>query len=270
MKKILLFIIGLFVLPICVSAEKYRISDLDLSIDVPDSYLVITRDNYKNNPEMDAYGVTPEYMEQVFTTYNAYLDAFDISTGKEIFIIVNPVNGDYSNYSKDVLEDLIPALESQYISLGATNIKIDIVNINGMNYFQVDYSQGGYYLVNYYLVYQNNGYNFQIQSSSILTDSDKNAYYNIVKTITFGEEEEDVPPTVDNEEPKQENNTNNKEDSEDNSNLFIIIGASAGVLLGVIIGLVVSANKKKNNKCKNCGVELNKDIMFCPNCGTKK
>lgn len=268
MKKLLLFIVCLFILPICVSAEEYTISELEIKVDISSNYLVITRDNYKNNPGMEALGVTPEYMEQVFENYNVYLDAFDSVTGHEIFIIVNPVNGDYSEYSVEELEELIPTLESYYASLNGENIKTEVVNVNGVNYFKIDYAQGGYYLINYYLVSNNNGYNFQIQSKTPLTESEKASFHKIIESISFGYDEE-VPPVAEDNDASSKDNLEDKKESEDqNGKLFTIIGASIGALVGTIISIIcLSKKKNKNNKCSNCGNELNKDIKFCPNCG---
>lgn len=229
MKK-LLFIICLFILPICVSAKEYSISELDLDFDIPESYLVITRDNYKNNPEMEKLGITPEYMENVFYKNNIYLDALDSKTGKEVFIIVNPVNADYSNYTKKELESLIPSFESHYESLGGKNIVVDVVTVNGLNYFMIEYSQSSYYILNYYLVLDNNGYNFQVQSKKQLTQTDRNEHQKFMESISLKDVVEgDVSTTV--------------EDNKDS--MFIIIGASVGVLVAVIIGIVVSSNKKR-------------------------
>ena len=270
MKKLLLFIMCLFILPICVNAEEYIISELEIKIDVPSNYLVITRDNYKNNSGMESLGVTPEYMEQVFKNYNAYLDAFDSVTGQEIFIIVNPVNGDYSEYSVEELEELITALESYYASLNGENIKIEVVNVNGINYFKIDYVQNGYYLINYYLVSNNNGYNFQIQSKTPLAESEKISFHKIIESISFDYEEE-VPPVVeDNDVSSKDNSEEKKEDKDQSGKLFTIIGASIGVLIGTVISIIgLSKKKNKNKKCSNCGNELNTNVKFCPNCGTK-
>lgn len=270
MKKILLLIICLFIFPFYVNAEEYRISELGIKINIPSNYVVVTRDNYKNNREMEVLGVTPEYMEQVFDSYNAYLDAFDLSIGKEIFIIVNSVPADYSNYSKSELEALLPTLKSHYESLGSSSVEVSVVELNGINYFMIDYYQGGYYLVNYYLVSQNKGYNFQIQSSTALTDADKADYRKIIETVSFGNDDaEENPPVIDDEEKTKVDDNKTGNTSKNNSMLWIIIGASVGVFVGVIIGLIVSS-KKKSNKCLICGIELNKDIKFCPKCGTKK
>ena len=69
-------------------------------------------------------------------------------------------------------DDLLYHPETSRI-LNGENIKTEVVNVNGVNYFKIDYAQGGYYLINYYLVSNNNGYNFQIQSKTPLTESEK-------------------------------------------------------------------------------------------------
>ncbi|WP_296891369.1 zinc ribbon domain-containing protein [uncultured Methanobrevibacter sp.] len=47
------------------------------------------------------------------------------------------------------------------------------------------------------------------------------------------------------------------------------------MLVPIMIGLgtasrMLDKDDEENNKCRNCGHELDEDAIFCPNCGTKR
>ena len=78
MKKILtIILIVLLLVPIKKKKKTYKLSDTDITVDLDDEYwVVLTRDNINDEEYLKQYDLTYDFMDSIFKSYNAYLDAF--------------------------------------------------------------------------------------------------------------------------------------------------------------------------------------------------
>ena len=99
-------------LPVTTYASTYTMNDTDVSIQIDDSiWYVFTRDNIKDNPELDELQITYDYMNDFFNSNNTYLDAvlyYEDGNYTELFIMKSEVDAgivNLSNYEeKEILE----------------------------------------------------------------------------------------------------------------------------------------------------------------------
>ncbi|MBQ9663395.1 MAG: hypothetical protein IJV40_09630 [Oscillospiraceae bacterium] len=110
LKRILSFILCvILVLPIFASTAyakslPYQISEIGMSIELPDHYDVYTRDMDMSSPLVVDYGYTEESLMEEFTSYNKYLFAYSIDNTSEFEIsVTGSYYDDFSSYSDPML-----------------------------------------------------------------------------------------------------------------------------------------------------------------------
>lgn len=225
MKRIMVFWLVLL-LPIFVLAKEYTISDINIKLDVNEDYIVLTRDNLNNNPDLIKLNVTEEYMKTVMENNNIYLDIIKNDLLYEILVVVPKTTPLFNNLSEATDEEL-STLKNTIIK--ETGDNMPIVYKNDYSYITVNYhDSNGYYNMNYYTVFNSRGYNIQLQKKTAITDSDKSDLNEIVDSITFIKES-------DNKEP-----FNYK---------IIILGVVLGLIAGIITYIIgTKIIKKKSSK----------------------
>ena len=225
MKRIMVFWLVLL-LPIFVLAKEYTISDINIKLDVNEDYIVLTRDNLNNNPDLEKLNVTEEYMKTVMENNNIYLDIIKNDLSYEILVVVPKTTPLFNNLSEATDEEL-STLKNTIIK--ETGDNMPIVYKNDYSYITVNYhDSNGYYNMNYYTVFNSRGYNIQLQKKTAITDSDKSDLNEIVDSITFIKES-------DNKEP-----FNYK---------IIILGVVLGLIAGIITYIIgTKIIKKKSSK----------------------
>jgi hypothetical protein len=111
MKKLIVLLcvtVCLFAIPTAVSAttatKTYKIQALNLKVDLPKDWLVVTCDTPKNDTVYDKLGKSYDKMQQDMKKYNAYVDLFDPSKNYEIAIFKISDNGKSydNNFKTDV------------------------------------------------------------------------------------------------------------------------------------------------------------------------
>lgn len=225
MKRIMVFWLVLL-LPIFVLAKEYTISDINIKLDVNEDYIVLTRDNLNNNPDLIKLNVTEEYMKTVMENNNIYLDIIKNDLSYEILVVVPKTTPLFNNLSEATDEELSTL---KNIIIKETGDNMPIVYKNDYSYITVNYhDSNGYYNMNYYTVFNSRGYNIQLQKKTAITDSDKSDLNEIVDSITFIKES-------DNKEP-----FNYK---------IIILGVVLGLIAGIITYIIgTKIIKKKSSK----------------------
>lgn len=225
---------GMVFLPVGAAATTFCVDGTDISIDVDDSqWYVFTRDNIKNNPELDELGVTEEYMENMFKENDAYMDAalfFEDGSFIELFIKmksedVGMVN--LSNYDDDevqeVAQDLAEEHDIEDYCVYKTRYKFVKLESYDKKY--------GYYLCEFFTVVNKDGYTLTFQSPTPFTDAQYEEIEDLIDSIRFNVDESL-------KEPNPFLNT-------------VVTRTLASAAVGGVAGLGIALFNKKKKKAQN-------------------
>lgn len=240
MKKIgyvfLLFMVMLF--PVLVKAETYAVPETDVSITIDESqWYVFTRGNIKDNKELADLGISYDYMNNLFTSNNIYLDAalFDENEEKnnlELFIRVVPLTEEVGNlhvYSESQIKEFGDGL----LNSGKFNMTEYKIYGNKYKYIEFEYTDLGYNIYQFYTVINGKGYNFTTQKVNPITEEDKTLIKGMIDTVTFKIDEH-----------------YEKAIGVDEAGSSIKESAIRGGIIGAIAGVVgaIAAKKKKSKQ----------------------
>lgn len=172
----------------------YQINELDMSIDIPNDYIVFTRDINANDPNLIAYGITKDSMISLMESGNIYLNAWDEDVNYEIIVtMVDSPLGDFNQFSDTTISALLSGMASTYKENDITYIKSEIYQHSQAKFLKIYISQpyngSTAYGLQYYTVYANKAINITIQSYSGSIDSTKESILKgIVDTAHFATE----------------------------------------------------------------------------------
>jgi len=224
----------LVLLCVPVMARTYTVSGTDISVEIDDSqWYVFTRDNIRNNAELDELGLTYEYMNTTMRSNNIYLDAvlfFDESDYVELFVVKEKTDSSeqIANLSKQP-NSRVEKLAKEAQAEG--NLDFCEVYKNDYTFLEIANSDIGLYLCSYVTVINQEMYTLKFQSTVPYTTENVEYLRQIVDSVSF-----DVDPALD---PK---------DSFFDTVLGkALIGAAIGAVIGGVIG-VISSKKKKAQK----------------------
>lgn len=251
-KIIAIFVLLILMIPSGVLASTFTV-DENMYIDIDDSlWYVFTRDNIANNKELDSLDLSYEYMDNFFKKNNAYLDALLIykDSGEILELFIRRVNSggaiNSSNYSnEDFLNKIKQDLSSRNPSV------LDIYETNGYKYGYAEYTDQGYYLIDYYVII--NGYNYTITAQKVneFNTDNKARVKAIVDSISFNI---------------------NKDLKEPNEGGFFdtilgkaLIGAIIGGAIGGLSALVMSFTKKNSKQKNNMNNNMYNNGYYNPN-----
>lgn len=240
MKKVLCLLISLVLfIPVNIYGKNVDLSEINLTIDFNDDWYVFTRYNLDNNKDLETLGVTKDYMENFFNENEAYIDASPKELGTDFILRIKSVEdmNNLSNYPDDVVKEV-----AKEISKLVSSEDYKVYNSGKNKYAVVKYydEASKYNILTYYTVVNAQGYTFQIQKQSDITQTDETNMKTIMDSATFNvldkykNESEDVQKELD------------KDTKKDLSFKNILIYAGVGALIGVIS--ILLSNKKKNKK----------------------
>ncbi len=101
---------------IMVFADSYtRIDDLNMTINIPDSYSVFTRDMNPDDPLFNKFGYNKNDMDNMFSSYNMFLDAIAYdNTGEFVVTASNKSFDDFSTASDSIIKMLVKSIFANY------------------------------------------------------------------------------------------------------------------------------------------------------------
>lgn len=261
LKKLLfVFLLAIVVLPKEVFASSFKI-DENMTISIDDSiWYVFTRDNIVNNAEMEALGLSYDYMNNFFISNNAYLDALLVyqDSGDYIDLVVRKVKSDSmvnsNNYSDEQLLNTAKTLISN-------PTKLEVYQKNGYKYVYAMYTSMGHSMASYIIYVNGYSYGINLQKNSDLDSDNLNRFNEIVDSIVFNINTSLKEPGKSGNEgviiPSNDNTSNNNSSSSSNNNFFdtilgksiigAIIGAVVGGVLALIFKLIKKGKKNQNN-----------------------
>lgn len=216
--------------PVLVNAKEYTISTTDIKIDINDTnWKVFTRDNIKDNKQLEELGIKYEQLNKLFIDGNIYLDALKTVEGNEyIELFVMKKSADQvknlSNYSTSDVRKVAKTLADK-----ENASEYDVFETK-YKYAYTKYEASNKHIMDYYTIINGDGYTIKLQKDKDFTDSEKSEYKNIIKTISFN-----VNESL--KEPKKASSPLKK----------AAIGGIIGGLSGAIYGI---ARAIKNRKYK--------------------
>ena len=239
MKKVLCLLISLVLfIPVNIYGKNVDLSEINLTIDFNDDWYVFTRYNLDGNKDLETLGVTKAYMENFFNENEAYIDASPKELGTDFILRIKPVEdmNNLSNYPDDVVKEV-----AKEISKLVSSEDYKVYNNGKTKYAIVRYydETSKYNVLAYYTVVNAQGYTFQIQKQSDITQTDETNMKTIMDSATFNvldkykNESEDVQKELDNVGKKDFNIKN------------ILIYAGVGALIGIIATVISTRNNKK-------------------------
>lgn len=195
MKRIAMILITVLLcvqilLPITVSAERFYLGGTDMSLSVDDEYwYVFTRDNIKNNSQLDKLGITYEYMTEIFSDSDAYMDAFMFFNDEEnnvVELFVRKVDDafdavDLSDYSDEEVLEFAESL-TQYVSYSDSSVYKSKYKFAELRSFE---PVEKLYMYQFFTVANKDLYNLQFHSTTQLNDSQYKEITSIVDSVEF-------------------------------------------------------------------------------------
>ena len=220
--------------PVTASAAKYAVSGTDMTVELDDSqWYVFTRDNVKDNPELEEFGLTEEDMNKIFRDNYAYMDAIlfygDVDY-VELFVRKKAVDSgmvNLSNYDDDEVEELTEELAKKQ---GAEDYEVFETRYKFAKLEYVDESLG-YYLCEFFTVVNKEGYTLTFQSTFPYTDAEYEEIERIVRSVRF-----DVDESLKEKKPLTVN---------------ILRTTAVGAVVGGAAGGVMALINKKKKKAGN-------------------
>lgn len=191
MKKMFLLFLSLTLclalcLPLTAYASSFEVDETDLSIEIDDTYwYVFTRDNLRNNTELDDLGLTYDYMRDLMEENEAYINAIlfysDSDKTLELFVRKRSVDGieNLSDYSDSEVLKLAEKLADKQ---GASDY-----SVYGEEYkfTRLEYYQSGYYIVEFTTVVNGDDYAFTFQTEEPFVSSEYSEINSIIDSIKF-------------------------------------------------------------------------------------
>ena len=232
MRKFILCLL-VVLLPIFVFAKEYKSNDINIKLNVNDeSYIVLTRDNLSDNPDLVTLNITEEKYEEEMKKDNIYFDIIKRDISYEVIIVVPNTITEFNNL-KDLDNTKLEDIKKEITSKIGTDKVSTYKNKYDYLVFEYVYQDTGIYIINYYTVINSRGYNIQLQKKTSITEEERNGLKEIVDSIDY--------KVI--EEKKEEI----KEEKEKFNYMNLVYGAILGLMAGVItyyIGITIKRLKQ--------------------------
>lgn len=129
-----------------LGANVWTLDELGLSLELPENYVVFTRNIKENDPNLAEYGLAKKAMDNIMRSGNIYLNAWDEDVSHEIVVtMIESSFPDFSGLSDTALLALVSMTVEPYEAAGAT--------VNGYEIYQHDQTK----FIKLYLDQQNEG-----------------------------------------------------------------------------------------------------------------
>jgi hypothetical protein len=230
-------------LPIITYAETYNLGGTDMSISVDDTvWYVFTRDNIKNNSELEELGITYEAMYEILHNNEAYMDAilyYENGEYTELFVRKRSLDTGIANLSNYKDSEVLELAKELAKKQGANTYS---VYENQYKFAKLEYvdSNLGYYICEFVTCVNKDNYTFTFQSTSQFTDEEYAEIENIVDSVKF-----DIDTSI-------------KEKKSSSIAESVIEKTIGGAVIGGVVGAVIAITNKKKKK----SVETDKTESF--------
>ena len=226
-RRIILLMAMVFIVanPLSVFAQTINVDGTDVTITFGEEWHVCTRDNPVCCYEVEALGMTKEYMNVFFITNSVYLNAGIIADldndGIDFFIIKDKT--DFCETLSSLTDEEMDKVVQEFAD--TTDCDVCEVYEGNNRYVHIEYVENNVNFIKYVTVYNSEYYTFTVQKANSFTDDEKKDIEKIMDSVCFGK-------TV----------------SEKKNIIERIWPVIAGVALIVIVAVVVVIVLKKKSK----------------------
>lgn len=242
MKKIIYFLLVWLLFPLSVFGKEYEVKELSMKIEIPDSYIVITVDNYIGNPILEELKITEKEISDTFRNEGSYLTAYDMVSGLQFIIYKNDTSGDFRKNNSIQLREYSDSYANSAKKEGWKVINNSVDKVNGIPFVVLEYEVEGHGIVDYVTVIEDKTYTFKIQMEGrSLTEEHKQALITMLESLSLK-----MQPV---------------------SKYDYLIKVGVFLVVGGILALIKKKNER--NKCPYCKFKISQDNSFCPRCGNR-
>lgn len=252
MKKFLT-IIMLILLISPVYAKEYVVQDDVVSISLDDNWVIITKDNYKNNSSLKELGISEYYEKEFgkeFENNDVYFNALKSDKGNIIYDLLisyyeeNRIKN-YINYDEDFLCDDSKVLKKSFKE-GQKILDNGIYINDNTKYIWVNYYYDQHYYQYYETVVNEKTYQIYMSSANKLDKNEIEKFRNnIIDNITFN-----IDLSLE-EDNNQYEKTNFFEGFFDSFLEHFVFWFIPCVIIISILKFIDNKRKSKNNKHEN-------------------
>lgn len=181
----------LFSVSASAAGSTYYLSELGMQIDLPEDYIVFTRDTPADDPNFILYGISKEDMDSLLVQQSMYLDAITSTGDAEVVVtmIESPLE-DFNQLSDSTLKILASSFTAEYESMGITLLRSEVYQHSQAKFLKIYISrsseQGTVYGLQYYTVYDGKAINVTLHSyQGEIGAYEESELLDIVDTVRF-------------------------------------------------------------------------------------
>lgn len=174
------------------ASNTYEVAELDLSIDIPTQYSVITRNTSASDPIFDQLGTTKTEVMSLFQSSGIYLNAVSTSGNEEIVVtMVESFLSDFNLLSDTTISALATTLINEYKTYGINVSKYEIYQHSQAKFLKFYFTDTAQTVngLQYYTIYNSKAMNFTMRSyTGSLRYTQEQTIKTIVDSIHFNTE----------------------------------------------------------------------------------
>ena len=171
------------------AANTYELSELELSVDIPDKYSVITRETDAGDPVFGKYGISKESVTAHFETNNIYLNALSNTNSEEIVVtMLSNTMSDFNTLSDPMLEILASKLEEEFKAYNVNILDYEIYHHAQTKFLKIYFhdSANTAYGIQYYTICNYKAMNFTLKSySGDITPEQESTIKTVVDSVKY-------------------------------------------------------------------------------------
>lgn len=283
-------------MPALAATNTYDLPELKLSLEIPEEYLVFTREPEDIDAELEYYGMTKEELLDIMLSSDIYLDAFSADWTSEIVVTMteNTIK-EMGKLSDDILMGMKSMMEEEYESMNVEMSSFEIYHTEVLTFIRIYFHnpEASSYSLQYYTIYDHRAMNFTLHSfDGQITRPQEQLMEKLVNSIRLdGVQTESAPDPAPSKPAETQSQSEKKPVQKEDDDGSPIIAVLAGAVLGAAVVIILLrrksvAGKKKQPPvrqappapqparqlaivCHVCGSPTIADSLFCYKCGTR-
>lgn len=192
MKKITAMLMAIMlvsnlVIPARAASEEYVVSEMGISLEIPDEYIVFTRDMDKNDPAFADFDISKETLMDQFDTAHIYLNAVFPNGNEEIVVTMEEnIISEFNGLGETSLLMLASTLKDGYEEYGISVSSYDIYHHPQLEFIRIYFNTTDKttYGLQYYTIYGGQAMNFTMRSyDGPISGSQERTIQNVVDSV---------------------------------------------------------------------------------------